>query len=1217
MRVWSRRDVFAFLLTFLVALTGYVYSLPDSITLEDAGELAVAGDHLGVPHPPGYPIWTFLAWIFQKVLFWTEYRGYPDPAKAIAFMSAFFGAVACGFTAMLTSRFTRELIQKGLRPGRITLRDHIVARAIGAASGLIGCLIWQRSQGAGTFLFGIGSLGVMGVSLLQHLTPEEKRYRVQTSLPTTPQIGAGLTGFACGALAWICAWGWLHIPSLPSVFGLALGGLIAVTALIIAADLLWGRAVRQPNLQRDFLGTGVDVVAGIGTGVMLAFTPLMWSQSVIVEVYSLNAFFLSSLLVLMYTYQHRPDPRILPVTAFLFGLGLTNHQSLLFMFFFLVAAVAAGGDHSLLKDGLFLAGLGALGLLVAKAVQYQGLGDEGAVQYFVLRSVLVILFLGVLLATRGGLMRSWKTLTLLVICGALGLSFLVYMPLASRQDPPMDWGNTETWDGFVESVTRGQYARFTVADNLRKIETTMRTPVDPEMLQPGREAELAASVARRTLFLHMLGAYFHQPDWKYSIASQFSWSFPEEPWDPTAQDPPPGERTLPLALLGLIPLIALTRFASAPRHWMLCTLVAMFFVTVVFLTIQWPDLSHNDLWVKRVQYIQSHVLYAFWMGTGTVLLLLGLYAWLPFRAVPPAGALVMFGVLAVFPLHKEAVDSRHVAFLGSSNLNGYDYGWQYGSHMLLGANGILLDELAHHKDPVALWDEDAAEYAVRRGVPEELLPSVTERAPAEAVPYSEFRKQVLNDLNLSRDTRRSIREAVTLSAFRAMTPDKQAESLQYLHRPLPDWNYPPELKPNAVFFGGTDPGRFVPTYMVYSAKLRPDLMVLTQNALAQSTYMTTIREQYGDDLILPTDEQQSDAFLEYANELRLFNPPRFVEFRTGPTRLAVSGFYEVMKVNGFLSQQIVKNNQDQVSFYLEESVPLDWMSHRQRPHGLIFKIEPEEVTLSSEELNQNREFWDWMEEWLLETWRPLEERTHRFHRELQVRKSYSKLRLSQAQNFFARGLFEEAEYAVRQALRLYPAGPEIVQVGADMLMRLRKFEDAAVVLADYSRHDPTNSFLPRFTQLLQLLQEKDRQRQELEEAFSYRITGNTTLQLLYVYSDLSMEERMKDMADLLLTLPRLAPEFYREMATFMREMEQEEYYEKALRKWVEKDPENAQPLVDLAVIALVRGDANALYDHLLQAIRLDGNDARNRIREDVRFLELRSDPRFVNLVQPR
>ncbi len=49
MKFWTRRDGLCFCVTFAVALTVYVYSLPPSITLEDAGELAVAADHLGIP----------------------------------------------------------------------------------------------------------------------------------------------------------------------------------------------------------------------------------------------------------------------------------------------------------------------------------------------------------------------------------------------------------------------------------------------------------------------------------------------------------------------------------------------------------------------------------------------------------------------------------------------------------------------------------------------------------------------------------------------------------------------------------------------------------------------------------------------------------------------------------------------------------------------------------------------------------------------------------------------------------------------------------------------------------------------------------------------------------------------------------------------------------------------------------------------------------------
>jgi len=50
---FTRTDWLAFASSFLITLAVYVYTLAPTVTLEDSGELAVASDYLGVPHPPG------------------------------------------------------------------------------------------------------------------------------------------------------------------------------------------------------------------------------------------------------------------------------------------------------------------------------------------------------------------------------------------------------------------------------------------------------------------------------------------------------------------------------------------------------------------------------------------------------------------------------------------------------------------------------------------------------------------------------------------------------------------------------------------------------------------------------------------------------------------------------------------------------------------------------------------------------------------------------------------------------------------------------------------------------------------------------------------------------------------------------------------------------------------------------------------------------------
>ena len=73
----------------------------------------------------------------------------------------------------------------------------------------------------------------------------------------------------------------------------------------------------------------------------------------------------------------------------------------------------------------------------------------------------------------------------------------------------------------------------------------------------------------------------------------------------------------------------------------------------------------------------------------------------------------------------------------------------------------------------------------------------------------------------------------------------------------PPFGVYPEMTRNTILFGGTDPGRFVPTYMIFCESFVPpsskpmdpnfdrrDVYLITQNALADGTYLQYLRAQY-------------------------------------------------------------------------------------------------------------------------------------------------------------------------------------------------------------------------------------------------------------------------------------------------------------------------------------------------------------------------------------
>ena len=140
-----------------------------------------------------------------------------------------------------------------------------------------------------------------------------------------------------------------------------------------------------------------------------------------------------------------------------------------------------------------------------------------------------------------------------------------------------------------------------------------------------------------------------------------------------------------------------------------------------------------------------------------------------------------------------------------------------------------------------------------------------------------------------------------------------------------DPTWPPEMEPDAIFFGGTDPGRFVPTYMIYCVKCREDVKLITQNALADHTYMNIMRDLYGDQIWMPSTIDSNRAFQEF-NEKRLSGEIQSrgdVSFQS--SRMKVQGVQDVMQINAILCKQMHDRNKDQHAFYIEESYVMPWM----------------------------------------------------------------------------------------------------------------------------------------------------------------------------------------------------------------------------------------------------------------------------------------------------
>ena len=93
MRLWSllavRADALALSAAVLGPLALYALTMPRTVVLEDDGLFLMAGAHLGVAHPPGYPLHTLIVHLFMQLPF-------GPPALLGHLSSAVTGALACG-----------------------------------------------------------------------------------------------------------------------------------------------------------------------------------------------------------------------------------------------------------------------------------------------------------------------------------------------------------------------------------------------------------------------------------------------------------------------------------------------------------------------------------------------------------------------------------------------------------------------------------------------------------------------------------------------------------------------------------------------------------------------------------------------------------------------------------------------------------------------------------------------------------------------------------------------------------------------------------------------------------------------------------------------------------------------------------------------------------------------------------------------------------------
>lgn len=560
----------------------------------------------------------------------------------------------------------------------------------------------------------------------------------------------------------------------------------------------------------------ICIVSGVTAGALMGFGSSMWKESVVINRISLFGVpWLMIVLACMMRWMYAPQQRrYLYAAMFFFGVCWTIHQTLLLATLGIEIGIAMCSAR-LGRDLFAVNSIFFIIALIAKSAHLLPAFDSASPMIFTIfmaggiSSIIACAYLTIKTASFG---TEWASVLFMGLLFAIGVSFYFYEPLAGMTNPPMEWGYPRTVEGFWHALSRGQYDKVTPTDIFRDPHHFL---IELKMLVGG-------------------------------VADAFSWVY---------------------MFFALLPLFFLLKMQKRERAWIVLVAGIYPFLGVLLSITLSPTQDRQMADLVKVFFIASHALIAILIGYG--LALTAAYMATHYQNFRRWG--LMGGAVAVVLALGNLKDATGKHFLG---LEG-DIDWGelphwigeafkpeqfglpvYGYLILLATTIAFIVALVLYRQRAPLFITLAlfATMPACAGLIHWFHSEQHDHWYGYWFGHDMFTPPFVGaDGHLTYDSKQ--RDAAAKGKNGAMVY--------------------PEMARDAVLFGGTDPGRFCPTYMIFCESFIPhncqpaqdtnfdrrDVYLITQNALADNTYLDYIRAQF--------------------NRSAQIDPPFFQNFLTG------------------------------------------------------------------------------------------------------------------------------------------------------------------------------------------------------------------------------------------------------------------------------------------------------------------------------------------------
>jgi tetratricopeptide (TPR) repeat protein len=567
----------------------------------------------------------------------------------------------------------------------------------------------------------------------------------------------------------------------------------------------------------------ICMVSGSVAGLLLGLGVFMWKESDVINRISLFGVpWLIAILLLLMRWGYAPQQRrYLYFSMLFYGWLATIHQSLLIsapgievlialilprlgrdlfcvnsiIYFFILCFMATGN----------IPALAAMTSIERIFFHVVGIGSIAATIWLFLETKKIL--------------TEWKPVLFMGLMWLAGVMVYLYEPISCMTCPPMQWGYPRTVEGFFHALSRGQYNTFEGTN-------VFQNP---------------------SQFFFQL---FYLAD---GLSESFTWAY---------------------LFVGLIPFVFLLKMHKRERNWIIGLTSIYFCISVVLVIILNVNADRMTVELNKVFFTASHAIFAMLIGYGITILAAYVAThyekirnWC-FIGAGVALILALYCLLdAIGKLYFGPNGQFRVSWLPGRDWGGWGFlafgpGGQFGISQI---PGCIIQAFAKDQFGLPVFSNLilvalpiiflVALFVYRTRGPVTILLALFAVAPFASglanwhkceqrnhwfgywYGHDMFSPPFMDNGKLSYDS----------SHRAALLKDPVQGRLVY-----------PEMARSTILFGGTDPGRFCPTYSIFCDSFIPryckpkqdqefdrrDVYIITQNALADGTYLDYLRSQY-------------------------------------------------------------------------------------------------------------------------------------------------------------------------------------------------------------------------------------------------------------------------------------------------------------------------------------------------------------------------------------